>query len=123
MTMVALILSLVVAALGAVGVISPRRLHAFVQRFETPAGLYAAAAFRLLLGLTLLLAAPDSRAPGIIRIIGIIIFAAGLITPLIGIERFRSLLAWWSGQKPSRMRAWAGLALVFGIFIAYAMLS
>jgi len=125
MTVIAFILSLMVVAFGALGVISPRRLLAFVQRFETPAGLYSAAAFRLVLGLTLLFAAPDSRAPDIIRIIGIIIVVAGLITPLIGIERFRHLLAWWSWwseQKPSFMRAWAGLALVFGMFIAYAVL-
>jgi hypothetical protein len=112
-----------IAALGALGVVSPHWLLAFARRIDTTAGLYAAAAFRVIFGLVLLLAAPDSRAPELVQIIGIIIVAAGLIAPLMGPERFRRLIAWWSGQNLGFMRAWAGLALVFGIFVAYAMLS
>jgi hypothetical protein len=62
MAVLAFFLSLTFVALGAVGVISPYRLLAFLRRFETPAGLYAAAIFRLVLGLALMLAAPASRA-------------------------------------------------------------
>lgn len=122
MAVLALFLSLTFVALGAVGVISPYRLLAFVRRFETPAGLYAAAIFRLVLGLALMLAAPASRAPAIISALGIIIFIAGLAAPLIGVERLRRLFAWWSRQMAAFMRAWAGLALVLGLFIAYAVL-
>ncbi|HYE34030.1 hypothetical protein [Methylocaldum sp.] len=122
MTAVALILSLMVAGLGALGVVSPQRLLDLVRRFETPAGLYIAAAFRLILGLALLLAASDSRAPNVVRILGIVIFVTGLVTPLIGIERFQRLIEWWSGQGLGFMRTWAGLTLAFGMFLAYAML-
>jgi hypothetical protein len=38
MTLVALALSLAIAALGALGVVSPARLLGVVSRFQTPAG-------------------------------------------------------------------------------------
>lgn len=121
MALVAFVLSLFVAVLGAIGVVSPTRLLAVVRRFETSAGLYAAAGLRLVLGVALFLAAPTSRAPEAVRILGVLIFVSGLITPLFGLARFRRLLDWWSARGPAFMRAWAGLALIFGLWLAYAV--
>lgn len=122
MAFVALVLSLLVALLGALGVVAPERLLDVVRRFQTPAGLYAAAAIRLVLGLALLLAAPASRAPEAVRILGVFIVVAGVITPFFGIERFRRLLEWWSALGPGLVRAWAVFALVFGLLLAYTVL-
>ncbi len=121
MAIVALVLSLSVAALGALGLLSPMRLIDIVQHFQSLAGLYAAAALRVILGLALFFAAPASRSPKILRILGIIILAAGLITPLFGLERAHRLMDWWSGQGVMVMRVWAALALALGLFLAYAV--
>ncbi len=121
MAFVALALSLFVAALGALGMFSPTRLLNIVRHFQNPAGIYAAAALRIILGVALFLAAPTSRAPEVVRILGIIILVAGLITPLFGLERFRRLLDWWSAWGPAFMRVWAGFALAFGLLLAYTV--
>jgi len=121
MAFVALVLSLFVAALGALGMFSPMRLLDIVRHFQSPAGVYAAAALRIILGVALFLAAPTSRAPEVVRILGIIILVAGLITPLFGLERFRRLLDWWSARGPAFMRVWAGFALAFGLLLAYTV--
>jgi hypothetical protein len=121
MAFVALVLSLFVAALGALGMFSPMRLLDIVRHFQSPAGIYAAAALRIILGVVLFLAAPTSRAPEVVRILGIIILVAGLITPLFGLERFRRLLDWWSARGPAFMRVWAGFALAFGLLLAYTV--
>jgi len=123
MTFVALVLSLAVAVLGAIGVASPSRLLAVVRRFQTPAGLYVAMIIRLALGLALFLAAPASRAPDLLRVLGIVIMVAGLITPLFGIERFRRLLDWWAAHGPGFIRLWAACALAFGLLLAYALVA
>ena len=60
MTLVALVSSLLIAVLGAVGVASPARFVGIVRYFETPRGLYLAAAFRLALGVALVFSAPVS---------------------------------------------------------------
>ena len=122
MSIIAFILSLFVVAVGAVGVVSPRKLLDMVRCFGSPAGLLAAAGFRVILGAVLFFAAPDSRAPGVVRILGILIFAVGLITPLFGVRRFSRLLKWWSARSSLFTRAWAGFALAFGLLLAYAVM-
>lgn len=121
MSVLALALSLCVAALGAIGIASPFRLLSVVRYFQSPAGIYAAAAIRLVFGLALIVSSPTSRAPALIRTIGVIILVAGLITPFFGRERFRNLLDWWSSRGIGFIRAWAGFAFLFGVSLAYAL--
>jgi hypothetical protein len=121
MTILAFILSLFVAALGALGMLSPERLLSLARQFQRPGGLYAAAILRVVLGVALLFTASTARFPAIVRILGIFIVVSGLITPLLGLERFRRILNWWSARGPIFMRVWAGFALAFGLFLAYAV--
>lgn len=55
-----------------------------------------------------------------LRVLGVIIIVGGLVTPLIGVERAHIFLAWWATQGTMGMRLWASIALVFGLFLAYA---
>ena len=121
MTFVALALSIFIAAFGALGVVSPERLLGVVRRFQTPTGLYAAAAIRLVLGVALFFAAPTSRAPETVRVVGVVVFVAGLITPFFGLERFRRLVEWWSALGPGLVRTWAASTFVIGLLLAYAV--
>jgi hypothetical protein len=121
MAYIALILSLFVAALGAIGIVSPERLLRIVRRFQTQAGLYAAAILRIVLGVALFVAAPASRSPEVVSIVGILSFVSGFFTPLFGLERFRRILNWWSTRPPVFQRVWAALALALGLFLAYAV--
>ena len=114
-------LSLLVAALGAIGVVAPGELRGIARHFQTPSGLYAAAAFRVVLGGALVVAAPTSRLPRAIRTVGIVILVAGLITPFLGLDRFRGILEWLSAQGPTATRIWAGVALAFGCLLIYAL--
>jgi hypothetical protein len=63
MQMIALVLSLLVAALAAVGVVSPTWLLGIVRRFESRGGIFVAAGFRIVLGAALIFSAPASCAP------------------------------------------------------------
>ena len=121
MTLVALIICLLASAFGALGIASPSRLLGVVRYLQTPMGLYFAAGIRVLLGVALIIAAPTSRAPGLIYILGVFIIVVGVITPFFGLARFRRLLDWWSAQGSAFIRGWAVLALVFGLSLAYAI--
>ena len=121
MALVVLVLSILVAVVGAVGLVVPASLLAIAGLFVTPVGLYAAAAFRLVLGTAVVVAAPTSRTPTTLRILGVVIIVGGLVTPLLGVERARMFVAWWATQGSAFLRAWAGVALVFGLFLAYAI--
>lgn len=117
MKRLALVLSLFVAIIGAIGVFRP---EALVGVGLTPGGLYVAAV-RITLGIALILGAASSRAPRVIRILGTLILVAGLATPFVGPERSRRVVDWWSSQGLLVMRAWAGLALAFGSFLVWAL--
>src|SRR5438093_335137 len=85
----------------------------------TPGGLYAIAALRIALGLVFVLAAPASRAPRTLRVLGAIVIIAGLTTPWFGVTRARAVLNWWASAGPSFMRLAAGVAMAIGGFLVY----
>lgn len=123
MTVIALGFSVFVAALGLLGLASPSLILRFSEPFQTPAGLYLAAALRLIMGAALFFAAPESRAPEALRVLGVIIIVAGVITLLFGPERFHRLLDWWSARGSGFKRAWAAVALALGLFLMYALVA
>jgi hypothetical protein len=123
MTLIALLISLIIAAIGAFGIFFPEKMLAFARYFEHQAGLWAAGAFRVVFGLALFLSAPTSNAPGILRTLGVIIFVAGFITPFIGIKRVHKLLNWWEARGPVYIRMWAGTALMIGLLLASAVVT
>ena len=122
MAWLAMVLSLVVALVGALGLVSPRTVLELFRWFEGPLGLYTAAVLRILLGGALLVAAPSSRAPRALQGLGFVILVAGLITPFFGVERLRAFLDWWSTQGPGFVRAWCAVALAVGAFLARSVL-
>ena len=121
MTLVALIICLLTSALGALGIASPPLVLGVLRHFQRPLGLYFAAGVRVLLGVALLFAAPTSRAPALLHILGAVIIVIGVVMPFFGLERFRRLLDWWSAQGSAFIRGWAVFALAFGLSVAYAL--
>jgi hypothetical protein len=118
--LLAVVLGFVVAIIGTVGVAAPSAFLEIGSSLLTPAVLYVAAAVRVLFGAVLLGVAPVSRTPKALRVIGVLLVFAGVLTPFIGIGHSRAMLDWLSGQGPLFTRAWAGVAVVLGLFIVYA---
>ena len=85
----------------------------------TPAGLYAIAALRIAIGLGFVLAAPASRAPWTLRVLGLIVIIAGLSTPLFGVARARAVVNWLASAGPSLMRLDAVVGMALGGFLVY----
>lgn len=56
----------------------PDMVIATGRSLVSPSGLYAAAAFRVGVGLVLILAARESRAPGMLRAIGAVVIISGV---------------------------------------------
>ena len=94
MRSLALVVAGVVVVLGVAGVVIPDIVIATGRHLVSPSGLNAAAAFRVAVGLVLILAARESRAPGILRAIGAVGLVAGVATPFFGVEAARARLDW-----------------------------
>ena len=122
MKLLGLLVALFIGLIGLTGVLGPSRLMAVSQYAVTPVGIYVAAALRIGIGLVLMRVAPSSGAPKVLLTFGVIAVIAGLATLFLGIERAQAILEWSSAQGPAFIRLWAGLPLVLGGFIAYAIL-
>jgi hypothetical protein len=84
-------------------------------------GLTAASSGRVAFGLALIGAAAASRLPKTLRILGAFIVVAGIVTPFSGVERTQAIVDWWAAQGTTFMQGWAAFALIFGLFIVYAV--
>jgi hypothetical protein len=85
----------------------------------TPAGLTAIAALRIAIGLVFVLAAPASRAPRTLRVLGVIVIIAGLMTPWFGVARARAVLNWLASAGPLLMHLDAVVGMAIGGFLVY----
>ena len=55
--------------------------------------------------------------------LGLYIAAAfRVVFGLVGVERARGIVAWWVGQGNAFMRIWALIAVIFGLFVIYAVI-
>ena len=121
MTNLAFIFGVLIAALGIFGLVSPSQVLRLEEYSRKPPLRYIASAIRMLLGVTLFLAAPASRVAVAFVTLGVFIFVSGIITLFFGPERFSKLVDWWSAHGPGLARVWAALALVLGAFLVYAL--
>ena len=117
------LLGLVIGALlilaGAISFAAPDLRLALERSVITPAGLYAIAALRIAIGLAFVLAAPASRAPRTLRVLGLIVIIAGLATPWFGVARAQAVLNWFASAGPLLMRVDAGIGMALGGFLVY----
>jgi hypothetical protein len=116
-----LAIGFLIAALGAIGVVAPHILQSISRYTVTPIGLWVAALFRIVIGVALVRAAAASRAPRLLRGLGVIAIAAGIGTLFLGVDRATAILAWWSGQGAFFIRLWPALAFVFGVIMVWAV--
>ena len=121
MVFLAIVLSVLIVGFGLWGIISPATLMAFLSRWQTRGGLWTGAAFRLIFGLALWFAAPLSRFPTTLQVVGVIFVVAGIAMPFIGLARFKSMVAWWLNKPPSFSRVWSVVTLALGVFFVWAV--
>jgi uncharacterized membrane protein len=122
MTALALILCAAIAASGVVVIAAPARAHELTRLFADKTGLWVAAGIRAVLGLGLLAAAGESKAPMVLRVLGLIILLLGVATPLLGLDRHRRMIDWWLARDQSIQIICGGSAFLFGVALIYLIL-
>jgi hypothetical protein len=87
----------------------------------TPAGLYVIGALRIGIGVVFFMAGTASRAPRTLRLLGVIVIVAGLVTPIFGVDRARAILDWEAAHGPWLVRLAGGFAVLLGGFVGFAV--
>ena len=121
MVFLVIALAVLLISIGLWGLIAPAPLLTFLSRWQTPEGLWAGAALRLILGLALWSVASGSRVPTTLQAVGMIFVVAGIAMPFIGLARFKSMVAWWLQKPPAFIRVWAVATLALGVFFVWAV--
>jgi len=104
---------------SAISFAAPDLRLALERSVMTPAGLYAIAALRIAIGLGFVLAAPVSRAPRTVRVLGLIVIIAGVSTPWFGVARARAVVNGLANAGPLLMRLDAVVGMAIGGFLVY----
>ena len=122
MIALALILCAAIAAMGVLIILKPALTHEWTQLFANKSGMWTATAIRAVLALGLFAAAPESKAPLLLRILGLIILTAAIVMPILGIDRHRRMIEWWLARKRSVEMMCGAAAFVFGLLLIYLIL-
>lgn len=120
----ALLVAVVTIAIGVVGLASPDLLTTIRRAyFDTPVALYAVALLRLTMGIVVILAAPLSRFPKTLRLLGAGMCLQAIAPMLLAPERARAVLEFEAAQGSTLLRCGAAVALAAGCFLAFAVMS
>jgi hypothetical protein len=122
MVALALILCAAIAAMGVVMIFKPALAHELTRLLADKTGMWVATAIRAVLGLGLLAAASDSKAPTLLKLLGLLILIVAIVVPILGLDRHRRMIDWWLARKRTTQIFCGVAALVFGIGLIYLIL-
>ena len=90
--------------------------------FADKTGMWIATAIRAVLALGLLSAASESKAPMLLRILGLIILIVAIVIPILGLDRHRRMIEWWLA-RPRTVQMFCGAAsFILGVGLIYVIL-
>jgi hypothetical protein len=118
---VAFALSSLIAALGVLGLVLLSYLENVIRLIQEPTWLYVAAGIRLVLGSALIVVANESRAPGVLKILGGLLVFSGITIPIRGVEHIGELVNFFLDLGPLFLRIWGAVALRLGGTLIYAI--
>jgi len=110
----------VIVALSLWGLVVPARVLAMVGSVMSMArGMWIAVGARVVLGVALILAAPQSMFPTVFAALGWIALVAAVVLPLVGRARVAALLTWLERMPSPLVRLWLVVGVVFGAVLIY----
>jgi len=119
--LIVIVVSLFAAGMGVFGLASPAGMIRFVSTWQSKSGLWAASTIRLVFGIALWVASAGSWFPATLKVLSVVSLASSAALPLMGVSRFKSILAWWSSQSPVFMRVWSALAVLMGVLLIWSV--
>jgi len=121
MKSLAWLVALFVLAAGVADIVAPDMVLGLRSFIASQLGLLAVAVIRITMGVILIMAAPATRAPKPLQIVGALLLGAGLATPLFGVDRTKAVLEWEAAQGPALIRGLGVFVIALGGLLAFAL--
>ncbi len=119
--LVVAIAGLAIVLIGILGASAPRQLRQVIRSFSPTTRLGTGIVVRTGLGIALFVAAPTSRFPAVLAVLGAVSLLAAVSTAFLGPSRLDAWALWWMGRTDPVLRAWSLVAGAFGAFLVYAV--
>lgn len=110
-------------AMGLVGIISPPAVVRFTNAFRTRGGYLAAIAIRFAAAAAFWFVAPQTHHPIVFQVIGLLAATSAIALIALGHPRTGRLIDWFTLRPPSFIRGWAAVAVLFGAYLLWALLT
>ena len=119
-----LVIGVTIIVLAGWGIFAPEKLMTFVTSATDKSwGIYVAVIVRLVMGSALIIVAPVSHFPVVFQVLGVIAIVAAIALALMGRERLRRFMAWFSERFSAPIiRLWLLFGVAFGGFLVYGVL-
>jgi hypothetical protein len=120
MTWIVVLFGIAILGMGMYGLVQPAGMIDFVKSvWKSPAALPFAVGIRVVLGVALLVAAPDCRHPDAARVLGVIALVAAAGGLVMGRAGLAAFVGWFVDRPAEFVRAWTVFAIAFGGFLVY----
>jgi hypothetical protein len=114
--------SVFLIAMGAIILMKPSAVFDLLERHKrAPTLQMIAVVVRVLLGVALIVAAPASKFPLTLAVIGWVAVFAGVLVAAMGRSRFIQLMEWVTKVLPKNAILMGVIAIMLGSFLAYAI--
>lgn len=119
---VVLAFGVVICLVSLWGFVAPEKLWNLINGvMEKDWAIHVAVIMRLLLGAALIIAAPQSRFPGVMEVLGWIAIVAAIAILFMGRDRMKKFIAWFQRMTNTMVRVWLVFGFAFGAFLVYAV--
>lgn len=113
------LLGIVIAVFGVVYLLNPNIIKPYITFWKRGKRLYMGGTLSLLIGIILLLAAPQCRISWFISAFGILALVKGVVLLLIKQEKAMSMINWWAERPVGFLRGHALFAFAVGALLIY----
>lgn len=119
MVMLVKFLGTIIVVFGVVYLLNPNIIKPYIAFWKRGKRLYMGGALSLLIGIILLLAAPQCRINWFIAAFGILALIKGVALLVIKQEKAVSMINWWAERPVGFLRGHALFALAVGALLIY----
>ena len=121
-SIIVLAIGLIIIVIGLAVLVKPARLKDLLYILLEKDWFRMVAALRVIIGVLFLFAAGGTRSPIFVSVMGILFILAGVLIPILGRTRLRSLANWWVKRRDLVLRLWALVALALGGVLVWVVL-
>jgi len=114
------IIGFFIAVIGVLIYLNPKIARRMMDFWRQGRNIYLGGLIRIALAGLFLFYAPRAKLPLLVFIFGVLAFTGGMLIFILGLQKFKAIIAWWDSKPEIFLRFSSLLIFVFGILLLYS---